>query len=111
MKDDLIYTYISAEQALELDTCMRHPALELEELSFVGFISSSDVDLADLFVRFLRAHLRFPIEEIWDKRTLNMAYRKGDKNTVFVVRCDCFESEELMTVSYTHLTLPTTERV
>ena len=46
MKDDLIYTYISAEQALELDTCMRHPALELEELSFVGFISSSDVDLS-----------------------------------------------------------------
>lgn len=100
MKDDLIYTYISAEQALELDTCMRHPALELEELSFVGFISSSDVDLADLFVRFLRAHLRFPIEEIWDKRTLNMAYRKGDKNTVFVVRCDCFESEELMNSVY-----------
>lgn len=95
MKDDLIYTYISAEQALELDTCVRHPALELEELSFVGFISSSDMDLANLFVRFLRAHLRFPVEEIWDKRTLSMAYRKGDKNTVFVVRCDCFESEEL----------------
>lgn len=95
MNSNSLYTYISAGQAVELDVCMRHPALELEGLSFVGFVSSSDNELADLFVRHLQNSLRYPVKEIRDKRALGMAYRQGNEKAIYVIRCDSFDADEL----------------
>lgn len=100
MSENSIYKHISSKQALELDVCLRHPALELEELSFVGFVSSSDGDLAELLLRLFRKSIRFPVKEIRDKTSFVEIYQKGKGDTVYVIRCDCFDTEELIQFVY-----------
>lgn len=90
MKNDPIYTYLSAEQALALKTFIRHPSLTMEELPFVAFVSLSDTKLKELFVGYVKRGLGKAIEVVSTVADLTAIYREGRSDVLYLIDCLSF---------------------
>lgn len=96
---------LSREQALALDTFLRHPALHAEELSFVGFVAVSEYALTGRFVRRLAAGLPLRVEPIAEIDELSRVCREGKSDSVYVILCNAFRPSELEQTVYPALSL------
>lgn len=96
---------LSREQALALDTFLRHPALHTEELSFVGFVAVSEYALAGRFVRRLSAALPLRVEPVAEVAELSRICREGKSSSVYVILCNAFRPSELEQTVYPALSL------
>lgn len=105
MKSKLLDKCLSREQALALDTLIRHPGLQTEGLSFVGFVSVSEYALAGKLVRRLAASLPLRVEPVAEISELNRICREGRSDRVYVVLCNAFRPPELEQSVYPALSL------
>lgn len=105
MKNQSLDPSLSRQQALALDTFLRHPGLHTAGLSFVGFVSVSEYALAGAFVRRLSAALPFRVEPVAEVSELNRICREGKSDEVYVVLCNAFRRAELQHSVYPALSL------
>lgn len=87
MRNDSIYTYLTAEQSLALQDFICHPALTTEGLSFVGFVSLSDNKLKDLLIRLLHSEMTLKTEVVLNLYDLEDIYRQGRSDTIYIIPC------------------------